>query len=44
MSGGFSILMKKILISTDVRVGAGMAEITYAAVDLDPLLVGFGLG
>jgi outer membrane protein len=40
----FNIDVKKILISTDVRVDAGIAGISHAAVDLDPLLVSFGFG
>ena len=40
----FNIDVKKILISTDVTVDAGLAETAQAAVDLDPLLVSFGFG
>jgi len=40
----FNIDVKKILISTDVRVDAGIAGTAHAAVDLDPLLVSFGFG
>ena len=40
----FNIDVKKILISTDVRVDAGIAGTAHAAVDLDPLLISFGFG
>ena len=40
----FNIDVKKILISTDVRVDAGIAGTAHAAVDFDPLLFNFGFG
>ena len=40
----FNIDVKKILISTDVWVDAGIAGTAHAAVDLDPLLISFGFG
>ena len=40
----FNIDVKKILISTDVRVDAGIAGNAHATVDFDPLLINFGFG
>ena len=40
----FNLDVKKILISTDVTVDAGVAGTAHASVDLDPFLVSFGFG